>query len=241
MTMQLRNTLTAAALILAGVGALPAQAQPAPPPLQQQQPAITVIGEAQKSVAPDIAQIEAGVSNMAKTARAAAEANNNAMGKVLLELKGAGLDAKDYQTSRLSIQPQYASNRPGPSEINGYLASNFVTVQVRDIARVAGLVDTLVVAGANEIRGISFRVANPSKVLDDIRAEAIADAKRKAEIYARAAGVTLGAPLAISEDASPGVAPMRKMATSFAAGAPVAAGEETLSMTVVVSWSIKAP
>ncbi|MGO3931721.1 SIMPL domain-containing protein [Rhodopseudomonas pseudopalustris] len=241
MTMQL-HTLTAAALILATLGAAPGRAQPVPSPQQwQQQSAITVIGEAQKSVPPDIAQVEAGVSNMAKTARAAAEANNNAMGKVLLELRNAGIDAKDIQTSRLSIQPQYASNRSGPSEITGYLASNLVTVQARDMARVAGLVDTLVVAGANEIRGISFRVANSSKVLDDVRTEAIADARRKAEIYARAAGVTLGAPLVISEDASPGVAPMRKMATSFDAGAPVAAGQETLSVTVMVSWAIKAP
>lgn len=240
MMMQLR-TLAVAALTLAALGAAPTRAQPAPPLPQQQQPAITVVGEAQKSVAPDIAQIEAGVSNMAKTARAAAEANNMTMGKVLLELKNAGIDAKDTQTSRLSIQPQYASNRPGPSEINGYLASNLVTVKVRDIARVAGLVDTLVVAGANEIRGIGFRVADPSKLLDDVRAEAIADARRKAEVYARAAGVTLGAPLVITEDTQQGVAPMRKMAATFSAGAPVAPGEETLSVSVMVSWAIKTP
>ncbi|MCG6205727.1 SIMPL domain-containing protein [Rhodopseudomonas sp. HC1] len=238
--MQLRSLLAAVALSV--VAAAPLHAQPAPPPPQPQQPAITVVGEARKSVAPDIAQIEAGVSNMAKTARGAAEANNLAMGKVLLELKNAGLDGKDIQTSRLSIQPQYASsNRPGPTEINGYLASNMVTVQVRDIARVANLIDTLVQAGANEIRGISFRVADPSKVLDDVRAEAVADARRKAEIYARAAGVTLGAPVVITEDAQPGVAPMRKMAMTQSASAPIAPGEEALSVTVLVSWAIKTP
>ncbi len=239
MMLSLRSLL--AATIVSTLAAAPLQAQPVPQ-LQLQQPAITVTGEAHKSVAPDIAQIEAGVSNTAKTARSAAEANNLAMGKVLLELKNAGLDPKDIQTSRLSIQPQYASSsRPGPSEINGYLASNMVTVQVRDTARVAGLIDTLVQAGANEIRGISFRVANPSKVLDDVRAEAVADARRKAEIYARAAGVTLGAPVVITEDTQPGAMPMRKMVMAQSAGAPVAPGEETLSVTVLVSWAIKAP
>lgn len=233
MMLPMRSLLPA--LAFTALTAAPLQAQP-------QQPAITVIGEAHKSVAPDIAQIEAGVSNIAKTARGAAEGNNLAMGKVLLELKNAGLDGKDIQTSRLSIQPQYASsNRPGPSEINGYLASNMVTVQVRDTARVASLVDTLVQAGANEIRGIGFRVADPSKVLDDVRAEALADARRKAEIYARAAGVTLGAPLVINEDTQPGAMPMRKMAMAQSAGTPVSPGEESLSVTVLVSWAIKAP
>lgn len=235
----MRALLTA--FVLFALATVPLHAQPAPPP-QLQQPAITVMGEAHKSVAPDIAQIEAGVSNMAKTARSAAEANNLAMGKVLLELKNAGLDGKDIQTSRLSIQPQYASsNRPGPTEIIGYQASNMVTVQVRDTARVASLIDTLVQAGANEIRGISFRVADPSKVLDDVRADAIADARRKAEIYARAAGVTLGTPLVITEDAQPGAIPMRKMAMVQSSSAPVSPGEETLSVTVLVSWGIKAP
>ena len=65
------------------------------------------------SVAPDQAQIDGGVTSDAKTAREASDANNAAMGKVLLALKGAGIDEKDYQTSRLSLQPQYAPNRAG--------------------------------------------------------------------------------------------------------------------------------
>ena len=74
-------------------------------------PAISVSGEANVSVAPDLAQIDGGVTSEAKTAREASEANNAAMGKVLLALKGAGIDEKDYQTSRLSLQPQYAPRR----------------------------------------------------------------------------------------------------------------------------------
>ena len=50
-------------------------------------------------------------------------------------------------------------------------------------------------AGANDIGGINFTVSNASKLLDDARAQAIADARRKAQIYAKAAGVTLGAPI----------------------------------------------
>src|SRR6185295_6618245 len=93
--------------------------------------AISVTGEANVSVAPDLAQIDGGVTTDAKTAREASDANNAAMGKVLLALKGAGVDEKDYQTSRLSLQPQYATSsktaeRPG---VVSFRASNHVTIK----------------------------------------------------------------------------------------------------------------
>jgi uncharacterized protein len=200
--------------------------------------AISVTGEATVSAPPDLAQVDAGVASDAKTAREASEANNAAMGKVLLALKGAGIEEKDYQTSRLSLQPQYPPNRSGPSLIAGYRASNRVTIRVRDVTKVANVIDTLVGAGANDIGGINFMVSQASKLLDDARAEAVADARRKAEIYAKAAGVTLGAPLSISEEGSPGPVFRAKIAAPMAI-APVAQGEETLAVTVNVSWAIK--
>src|SRR3954469_4076061 len=139
--------------------------------------AISVSGEATISAAPDLAQIDAGVANDAKSAKEASDANNAAMGKVLLALKGAGIDEKDYQTSRLSLQPQYAPNRPGPSPVVGYRASNRVTIRIRDVTKVAGMIDVLVGAGANDIGGINFIVSQASKLLDDAREQAIADAR----------------------------------------------------------------
>jgi uncharacterized protein YggE len=213
----------------------------APALAQTMPPAISVTGEANVSVAPDQALIEGGVTSDAKTAREASEANNAAMGKVLLALKGAGIDEKDYQTSRLSLQPQFAtpskvSDRPG---IVSFRASNRVTVKVRDITKVANVIDVLVGAGANEIGGINFTVTQASKALDEAREKAIADARRKAEIYAKAAGVTLGEPISISEEGAPTPMFRGKMAAPMAAGAPVAQGEETLSVTVSVTWAIK--
>jgi uncharacterized protein YggE len=204
-------------------------------------PTISVSGEGTVSVPPDIALIDGGVSTEAKTAREASEANNVAMGRVLQALKSGGLEEKDVQTSRLSLQPQYAQQtRPGPNVVSGYRASNRVTIRLRDVTRVAATIDTLVSSGANEIGGISFMVEKASKLLDDARVEAIADARRKAEIYAKAAGVTLGAPVSIIEDGGSAPAPMvfRKMA-GVAASAPVAQGEETLRVNVNVAWAIK--
>src|SRR5436189_3381086 len=127
----------AAGTLLAG----PALAQTAPPAM------ISVTGEATVSVPPDLAQIDAGVTTEAKTAREASDANNAAMGKVLLALKGAGIDEKDYQTSRLSLQPQYAQatqGRTGALQITSYRAANRITIKVRDVTKVASVIDTLV-------------------------------------------------------------------------------------------------
>ena len=92
----------------------------------------------------------------------------------------------------------------------------------------------LVGAGANDIGGINFVVSQASKLLDDAREKAVADARRKAEIYAKAAGVTLGAPLSISEEGAPGPVFRAKMAGADGRRTPVAQGEETLSVTVSV-------
>ena len=197
-------------------------------------------GEATVSVPPDQAQIDGGVSSDAKTAREASDANNAAMGKVLLALKGAGIEEKDYQTSRLSLQPQYAPNRSGPSAIVGYRASNRVIIRIREVTKVANVIDVLVGAGANEIGGINFMVSQASKLLDDAREQAIADARRKAQIYAKAAGVTLGEPIEhfrgrfCRADVS-----RQDRRRDGRRRAPVAQGEETLSVTVSVSWAIK--
>jgi uncharacterized protein len=203
--------------------------------------AISVTGEANISVPPDIASVDAGVATDAKTAREASEANNVAMGKVMAALKTANIDARDIQTSRLSLQPQYAPNRSGPSPIIGYRASNRVTVRIDDVTKVANVIDTLVGAGANDIGNVNFGVSQASKLLDDAREKAVADARRKAEIYAKAAGVTLGAPLSISEEGAPQPVFRGKMALPMAAAAPtpIAQGEETLSVSVSVTWAIK--
>src|SRR6202043_1377321 len=125
-------TALAAAFTAATLLAAPASAETEPPAL------ISVTGEATVSVAPDLAQIDGGVTSEAKTAREASDANNAAMGKVLLALKGAGIAEKDYQTSRLSLQPENAPNRAGgPIAVVGYRASNRVTVRLRDVTQLA--------------------------------------------------------------------------------------------------------
>jgi uncharacterized protein len=148
----------------------------------------------------------------------------------------------DTQTSRLALQPTYASggfsSGVDRSRITGFQASNQLTLKLRDTGKVAETLDRLIAAGANDIGGIDFVVANPAKALDQVRASAIADARRKADIYARAAGVTLGRPLSISEDGAvpPHAAVMRAGAASSAM--TIAPGEKTLNLRVTVSFEL---
>lgn len=204
-------------------------------------PAISVTGEASISVPPDRAQLDAGVASYGKTAREASSTNSAAMTKVLQALKGAGIPDKDVQTSNLSLQPQYAPNRNGPAPIVGYRASNRVTVKLNDVGKLAEILDTLVNAGANDIGNVNFSASQASKLRDEAREKAFADARRKAEIYAKAAGVTLGAPLAIAEGGRPMPIyhPRIMAAMPITASTPIAQGQETLSVTVAVSWAIK--
>ena len=111
---------------------------------------------------------------------------------------------------------------------------------MRDITKVASIIDVLVGAGANEIGGINFMVSQASKLLDEAREKAIADARRKAEIYAKAAGVTLGAPISISEEGSgrPGVPQQGGRADGRRRTG--GAGRRDAAVTVSVSWAIKA-
>src|SRR5262249_55523390 len=130
----MNKPLTLATLVAAALLAAPALADDAFPP------AISVSGEARVSVAPDLAHIDAGVASDAKTAKEASDANNAAMGKVLLALKTAGIAEGDYQTSRLSLQPQYAPpiRTGGTPPVVGFRASNRVTIKIRDVTKVAG-------------------------------------------------------------------------------------------------------
>ena len=199
---------------------------------------VTVTGEATVSVAPDMAVIRIGVASQGKTAREASDANARQMTAVLAAIKDAGIAERDVQTSRLSLQPQYDPNRSAPARLLGFQANNQLTVKIRDIAQLPGILDRAIGAGANEMSGIEFAVSEQSKLLDQARGEAIADARRKAELYARAAGAKVGSVVAIVEEGSapPLAYPLKAMRAG--AAVPVAPGEQTLRVVVTVSYEL---
>jgi uncharacterized protein YggE len=198
---------------------------------------ITVTGEASVAIAPEAAVIRIGVSSQDKTAREASDANARQMTAVLAAIKGNGVAERDIQTFRLSLQPQYDPNKAGPAHLTGFQATNQVTVKVRDIDKLPALLDRAIAAGANEMSGIEFVVLEQSKLLDRARDEAIADAHRKAELYAKAAGAKLGRVVAITEEGSaPTPRPIQMLRTG--AQVPIAPGEQTLKAVVTVSYEL---
>lgn len=197
---------------------------------------VVVTGEASVAVPPDTALIRVGVTNDGKTAREASEANARLMIPVVAALKEAGVAERDIQTAHLAIQPMQEQQRAGPSRITTFRASNQVTARVRDIARVAEVIDRALGAGANELSGVSFVVDDPAQALDRVRGEALANARHKAEIYAKAAGVGLGRAVNIDEDGG-NRGPVAPRAFQMA-NAPVMPGEQTLQVSVTVSYEL---
>ena len=222
------HTLRAVILVAAAVCATAVQAQEKLPPL------VTVTGEGRVTVAPDLAVIRAGLTTRAKTAREASEANAKAMGPVMAALKDAGVTGKDIQTAQISLQP--VREQGNPDRVSGFQASNQLTIKVRDLNKVSDVIDRMVANGANDISGISFVVSDPSKLLDGAREQAIADARRKAEIYARAANVRLGAAFSIAEEGSSVPGPVLMRAAAVAT--PISPGEETEQIRVTVSFEL---
>jgi hypothetical protein len=197
---------------------------------------VTVTGEATVAVAPDAAVIRLGVSSQDKTAREASEANAKQMTGVLAAIKDSGIADRDVQTSRLSLQPQYDPNKSGTARLTGFQANNQVTVKIRDIERLPAVLDRAIAAGANEMSGIEFVVSEQSKLLDRARDDAITDSRRKADLYAKAAGAKLGHVVTITEEGS--APPPRPMQAMRAGAVPIAPGEQTLRVIVTVSYEL---
>lgn len=255
-----RPLLTAAALIVLGVAPLAAQNAPADAP---QPPAgmghdmmkrhgmhhgpiarLTVGGQGQATTQPDLATIGLGVSTRAATAAEAMAKNAEAQAKVIETLKTAGIEARDIQTSALNLAPvmDYADNGQ-PPKLTGYAAQNSVTVRMRDIAGLGALLDKLIASGSNELGGISFSREDMTATENEARVKAVADARRRAEIMAEAAGMKLGPLVALSDvpmDAGP--MPMPRMAMAADAkmgGAPIEAGELTVTTNVTAVYALR--
>ncbi len=176
--------LAAAAVFVPTVQAQAQQTQS--PPVGR----VIVIGEGSVSVTPDYAQIGSGVTTRAKTVKEATEANSKLMAAIINALLESGVAQRDVQTSRFSIQPIYAPQEPrNEPKLAGYSVSNQVRLKIRQIHKVGEILDRLVTAGATDIGNVEFLVSEPSKALDQAREAAIADARRKAEVYARASGI----------------------------------------------------
>jgi uncharacterized protein len=190
---------------------------------------------------PDTAVVRAGVETRAPSPEIALIGNNAAM-KVLFDvLQKHGIAERDIATTTFDVQPIYGRPDPqgGAATIQAYQVSNQISARVRDIERLGVILTELVEAGANRLRGVSFEFADPDALQADARRAALQDARRRAELYAQAAGVRLGRILSISELDAPAMPMPRQMRAMSADAVPIAPGEQTITAGVTVSYEIE--
>ena len=204
---------------------------------------VEVSGEGSVSAAPDFAQATLGVTTTGKTAGEAMAANAKAANALVSLIKAEGVAPADIQTSELSISPVFSQPAPGQTTaptITGYNVSNNVAVIVRDLPHLGALLDKAASGGANSIYGIGFGHNDPSALLDKARPLAVADARRKAEIYASAGGATIGRLMVLTEEAGrqQPVAFSRAYASSPAPPPPIEAGEDKLTVSVTARFEL---
>ena len=159
---------------------------------------IAVSGSGVVSVSPDTADVYLGVSVTRTTAKDARSAAATQMTAVVAAIKKLGIADKDIVTSGVNLNPVYDYNN-GTARLTGYQFSNNVKVTVRDLNKVAGLIDDSVAAGATTVNGVSFRLDDPKPVEAQARAAAMTDARTKADALAKAAGVQIKGVASISE------------------------------------------
>ncbi len=143
---------------------------------------------------PDQARFTVGVSSIAATGPAASEANAAKMNKVVAALAALGIDADDVQTRQLSIARQDYGPNKGRFE-----ASNTVTVRVRDVAKAGPAIAAATGEGANVLNGPELTVADPEAAARSAYAAAFTEARARADVYAKAAGLAVVRVLAISD------------------------------------------
>jgi uncharacterized protein YggE len=210
----------------------------------QSPPSLSASGEATEYAVPDMATVTLGVVSEAETARAALDANNADIAKVIEAVKAAGVADKDIGTTGFNVGPVYSNPRPredGSSEaprITGYQVSNQVRVVIRDLDKAGAVLDAAVTAGANQAAQIDFGLENRKPVEDKAMAGAIADANRKAKLMAEAAGVKLVRILSVAANEGGGGPFPVPMAMRAEKAVPVMAGERSISASATVVWEI---
>ena len=205
---------------------------------------ISVSGQGSVTAKPDTALLSLGVSVFADTARGARSEAADAMTTLLDSLKRNGIDEKDIKTTQFSLNPEYDYSRSGSPRLIGYRVTNAVSVKVRDLNRAAEVIDEAVDAVGDpiQISGISFTVDDPKPLLSQARAQAMADAKAKAEELAKLAEVTQGKPIAISETSSGGTPPVFYAARALeatGAATPIEPGQLEITVSVQVTYAIQ--
>jgi uncharacterized protein YggE len=201
---------------------------------------ITVVGNGEAVGTPDQAQVQIGVESLAPTVAEATAANNTLLTAVLAAIKAQNVAAADIQTTNYSLWAEQNTDANGVTTVTGYHVSNQVNVTIRNIDTVDKIIGAATAAGANNIYGVTFTVADPSTLEEQARQEAITDAQNRATDLASLNAVTLGDVLVISEVmGTPGIQPLGIGGGSNFAAPTISPGQLTFQVQIQVTYAIK--
>ena len=223
----------------------PSPTNPGTPGIPASSPGITVTGTAQVAGKPDTLRLDLSVQTRGATVAKALESANSLTSRVQASLTKNGVSAKDIQTSNLQVQPEYSYPSGGTPVIKGYTVSEGVTAALRNLGKAGNAITAAVNAGGNavQVNGISLDLEDNGKLLTAARDQAVANAKTKAEQYAKASGRNLGAVVSITETVAdpPPVDYSRAAlaAKDSASPVPIQAGSENVGVTVTVVYAFR--
>ncbi|MGE0830887.1 MAG: SIMPL domain-containing protein, partial [Hyphomonadaceae bacterium] len=206
---------------------------------------LTVSAEGKAEGAPDIANVNLGVTTEGQTAQAAVQANAERMTQLVAALRRAGVAERDVQTANVSVNPQYVYGEGVPPRITGYQAANTVNVRVRNLGNLGRIIDSSVTAGGTNVNGVSFELEDPEPRLNDARRQAMQRARERANLYAEAAGLRVERIVSISEGYNvtppwPQPVMMRMEAQDArAANTPIQPGEVRTTANVTVVFELR--
>ena len=202
------------------------------------QSGITVTGSAEISVQPDIAFVTLGVSTQDVNAAAAAQSNAGKTSAVIAAVMKLGIAKADIETVGYSVSPIIDYQR-NPPVTTGYSVTNQVRVRATDLTKTGAIIDTALAAGANNVQGVSFTLADDSQPRQKALAEAVRKAEAKARTIAETLHVALGKVVSASESSGFTPRPVEySMAKSEAATTPIIPGEVQVSANVTLVFAI---
>lgn len=217
---------------------------------------ITVNGMAQKKVVPDEAHLTVNLNSTDMKLATAKTAHDAKLKKLLAIVDGMGIDEKKVRTQHSSVQPMYDYN-DGQQVFRGYRVNSNLDITVEDTKKLGDLMDKITAAGFEKgartdwggLLNMYYTISNPEEVRDSLLAEAIGNAREKAERMAKAGGADLGGVWQINESGTmhfPPPMPMMAMARAEMGGGAVAdkmsappAGEQELQANVTVTFELK--
>ena len=205
-------------------------------------PQIVVSANGEVVITPDRANVQLGVETQARTAALASAENNRKQNAVLATIKALGIPASSITTSSYSVSPiQRWDEKERKTTIDGYRVSNIVVVNVTKIEQTGAVIDGALASGANRVVSLNFELADPSKTREEAISKAVTQARREAEVAAKAAGGSITGLLEITVNSyePPRQVPMFAMAKSASVSdtsTPVSEGTLTVQVNVTTRW-----